>query len=512
MPIRMIKDDSSSSNDNYPGGGGGNRGGGNGFLGIILMLFSRNPKLMIVAAILFGGYYFFGGQCNSANPTSKISKVFNLGADLDPKVYDQAEVYEPLADNRSNPMPESVSLEKYCPQRLNQGQQGSCVGWGSTYAARTILQARASEQDPNTVAFSPAYVYNQIHLEDCQGSYILKAMEVMQENGALPFEKFKYTDQDCNRKPNSMERKEASAFKIKGADRLSKNGDDYKTDLLAIKQHLVQGAPVVVGMMVGGTFMQEMLGQKIWIPSKEDYDMRGFGGHCMCVVGYDDYMEGGAFRIMNSWGEEWGEKGLAWIRYKDFDWFCKEAYGLYPMGGGDQNASGDLDIQIGLISNDDGSTIELQSVDENKCITTSPIKKGSKFKMEVKNNIACYTYVFGEETDGKAYVLFPYTKKHSPYCGITGTRLFPKDYSMQADAVGSKDRIAIVVSREPLDYVQLNEAMNASKATDFEAKLKSALGNKLSNQINTSGTGKISAKGPLAEGNCFEIIVEIAKN
>ena len=110
MPIRMSKDDdSSNSNDNYPSNGGSG-GGGNGILGILLMLFSRSPKLMIVAAILFGGYYFFGGQCNSSHPASSISKVFNLGATLDQKVYDKAEVYEPLADNRSNPLPESVSL------------------------------------------------------------------------------------------------------------------------------------------------------------------------------------------------------------------------------------------------------------------------------------------------------------------------------------------------------------------------------------------------------------------
>ncbi|ULT46065.1 DUF4384 domain-containing protein [Niabella defluvii] len=52
--------------------------------------------------------------------------------------------------------------------------------------------------------------------------------------------------------------------------------------------------------------------------------------------------------------------------------------------------------------------------------------------MEVKNSTECYIYIFGQETNGSSYVLFPYLKpgetvsKHAPYCGITGYRLFPK--------------------------------------------------------------------------------------
>jgi hypothetical protein len=37
--------------------------------------------------------------------------------------------------------------------------------------------------------------------------------------------------------------------------------------MLAMKQQLAQGAPVVIGMMVGGSFMQDMEGQE-WIPTQ----------------------------------------------------------------------------------------------------------------------------------------------------------------------------------------------------------------------------------------------------
>ena len=65
-------------------------------------------------------------------------------------------------------------------------------------------------------------------------------------------------------------------------------------------------------MMVGGSFMQDMAGQEVWIPTESDYQQRGFGGHAMCVIGYDDFKfrdeEAGGFQIMNSWGPGMGQE------------------------------------------------------------------------------------------------------------------------------------------------------------------------------------------------------------
>jgi C1A family cysteine protease len=42
-------------------------------------------------------------------------------------------------------------------------------------------------------------------------------------------------------------------------------------------------------------------------------------GHMMLIIGYDDgKANGGAFRILNSWGKEWGDNGKLWIKYNDF--------------------------------------------------------------------------------------------------------------------------------------------------------------------------------------------------
>jgi hypothetical protein len=68
-------------------------------------------------------------------------------------------------------------------------------------------------------------------------------------------------------------------------------------------------------------------------------------------------------------------------------------------------------------------------------------------------------------------VLFPYKSSHSPYCGITGVRLFPRKESIRADSAGNKDFMGIVVSKQPLDYNAVNTAISKSTQPGFAAKL-----------------------------------------
>ncbi len=526
MPIRIRKDKGSASNNNKPSynrrsSGRRSSGGGGGIasalIPILISLFRKNPKMGIIIIVVLGIGYFVMGSGGNTNSPSKIASIVQsfagTGLEMDEKVYDEAEVFEPLADNIKNPMPERVTLEEFCPTRKNQGSQGSCVGWSSAYAARTILQARATGENPNKVAFSPSFLYNQISLEGCQGTYLQKAMEVMKSRGALPFSKFAYDQNSCSHKPNSSDFQVASAYTTKGFNRLSKSGDNYKTDLLAIKQNLAQGAPVVIGMMVGGSFMSKMQGKELWTPTRSDYDMKGFGGHAICVIGYDDYKTNneGAFQIMNSWGEDWGKKGLFWIRYSDFEHFTREAYGLYPMGSSEVTNTTKLDAEIGIVYNKTGKYLPFKYNNGIEFESTELLTIDEDFKVEITNSMECYTYIFGEETDGSSYVLFPYTAKHSPYCGITGTRLFPKDHSLFADAKGRKDHFAIVVSKQKLDYNKLNQHFNNANGTTYQDKVSTALQGELIENVSFSGGKTIKFTTSSTTNNMVAVVLSVAK-
>lgn len=523
MPIRMVKDDESDYNDNNDGGSGGGGGGGLGCLLALLPLAFRYPKTaaVIVVILLVFGYCGKSDENSASNRrernTNNTEDVRGqtdephsrgLGADLKQSEFDKADVFAALAPSEEkNPLPDRVSLEKYAPSRKNQGMQGSCVAWSSVYAARTILQAYSSGQDPNQLIFSPSFLYNQIGLENCQGAYINEAMDLMTKMGSVPFSKFKYDENDCSREPSSALKQEAAQFRMRGYNRLTKNDNNYSIDYQGIKANLAQGAPVVIGMMVGGSFMENMFGKKIWRPTSSDRSKRGFGGHAMCVIGYDDNFEGGAFQIMNSWGNEWGENGIGWVKYTDFKEFVREAYGLDPMPRNNMDKS-KFAASIGLVRNNDREYIPLNVVQGN-VFTSAKINKKDKFKMEITNSIECFIYIFGLETDGSTYVLFPYTQKHSPFCGIVGTRLFPSDHSMQADDIGDQHYIGVVVTKTEIDYNALNGKINASKKTNFRERIMDALGDQDIENVQFKGGERVQFETDAKGKNAVAMIVEI---
>ena len=240
----------------------------------------------------------------------------------------------------------------------------------------------------------------------------------------------------------------------------------------------------------------------------------------MCVIGYDDRKFGGAFQIMNSWGPDWGKDGVAWVRYADFKNYVKEAYGLDPLPKRSEVANIPLECTIGLVNNDNKKYIALQNTGGNAFQTISPIHPGTRFKIEVSNKTECYMYIFGQETDGSSYVLFPYLKpgetvsKFSPYCGITGYRVFPNGKSLEADNVGNKDYMAVVVSKDQLDYQQLNAAISRSGQSTYAGKLNEAVQNILipSARYNSTADGRINFKVDANSNKAVAVVIAFDKN
>lgn len=502
-------------NDNYSNENENKGGGGGGLfqlLPMIIGLLIKKP-ILLLAVVVIGGIMFFKGGCSGVGNLAQLS----TGGILDPKEYQKAEVYEGL-DESKNDLPEMISLLQFAPDRKNQGQQGSCVAWSSAYAARSILESASTGENPNKTAFSPSFMYNQIGLDGCRGSYIIKAMENLTKVGAVPFNSFPYDDKDCTTQPNGSLINAAERYKMLGFTRLSEDESTNEINIHAIKEHLAKDVPVVIGMMVGGSFMQNMKGQEMWHPEDEDYNMMGFGGHAMCVIGYDDRKEGGAFQLMNSWGQDWGNNGVGWVLYKDFKHFVREAYGLNPMPKIGNAVAQNLECEIGLV-NEQKQYIPLQYNKENIFENKTPINKLSKFKIEVKNNSPCYIYVIGKETDGSSYVLFPYPTKNdpnktmfSPYCGITGYRLFPRGKSLQADEVGNKDIMAIVTSNKRINIFELNDAINKNSSYGFESAVNIAIKREALNNIRFfANNGTFGFKTNNGDLGAVAMIIEINK-
>jgi len=75
------------------------------------------------------------------------------------------------------------------------------------------------------------------------------------------------------------------------------------------------------GTVVVGTWWFD----KMFTPDRQGYlDPSGtpVGGHAYLVVGFSQTKN--AFRIVNSWGKEWGQNGRAWVSYNDMDFLVQE--------------------------------------------------------------------------------------------------------------------------------------------------------------------------------------------
>lgn len=483
MPIRF--DSGGADNNNF--GNKGNRGRGNNkagtaFLMMLIFFVFRKPKiaipLLVVAAVL---YFIFGG--GDSFMSAESNSEYGMGCGIDEGKYDQTMVYEPLASSSTkNRIPASASLLKYAPTRKNQGQQGSCVGWASAYAARTILEAASTGANPNEIAFSPSFLFNQIALPACQGSYTSEALEKMKRDGLMYFSKFSYDVESCTKKPDKILLSEAKTHRIRGYNRLSKAGNNYDVDIEALRQNIAQGAPVIIAMKIPESFYY--VREDLWTPQKNDYrNIDRLGGHAMCAIAYDDNKFGGAVQVMNSWGKNWGNDGNFWIKYTDFSKFVREAYGLYPHPKTANQAEDDFDVSFGLVYADNNANIPVKQQKGSLFKTQKSVKKGDRFKVEVENNIECYVYIFGQETDGTSYVLFPYpedgkrSSKYSAYCGVVGTRHFPSGAAaLKVDNLGKQDLMAVVVSKDELDYFELNDKVNRMPGSDYQAKVNKALG------------------------------------
>ena len=124
--------------------------------------------------------------------------------------------------------------------------------------------------------------------------------------------------------------------KIKDFTTIFATDDSPNIKITKTKVSLAQMKPVVIGIGLKENFFDIEKGEKFWYP--QIGNQASAGAHAMVVVGYDDTKFTGAFEVMNSWGEDWGNGGFMWVRYKDFAEFTRYAFELFVLTGTNPDA------------------------------------------------------------------------------------------------------------------------------------------------------------------------------
>ena len=251
---------------------------------------------------------------------------FGQGIKFDDNIYSKLEAWETNELGFSQTLPSSYSLRKHCP-RPGRQKGGSCVGWANGYTAMSIIYNIKFDLDTTItkhtqLAFDPYFIYSLIYLEDendcSEGTLCSMALDTLYHYGCK--RKILPEITKCNSKIGNKSKYFARAFKISNFSTVPSdffnNSVDLRYRVNMLKEKIAAKNPLVIGSKTFGSI--EYVGVKssgLWDSySNEIID----GGHAMCVVGYDDNKFGGAFEVMNSWGDYWGDDGFLWIKYDDF--------------------------------------------------------------------------------------------------------------------------------------------------------------------------------------------------
>jgi hypothetical protein len=202
-------------------------------------------------------------------------------------------------------LPTSIDLSSKMPAVGNQGGQQSCVAWAIAYALKSYQENVELGEQLN---FSPSYIYNQINGGQNVPTYVTDALRVLSDQGVCLLDEMPYQENDWTSKPSETAKESAKRFRIDYWRQV--NTQDNKE----VKAQLSAGLPVVIGASVSEEFIHDGLVDKAGYIWKEEG--KPAGGHAMLVTGYDDAKH--AFRVMNSWGKEWGDNGFGWIDYELF--------------------------------------------------------------------------------------------------------------------------------------------------------------------------------------------------
>ncbi len=187
-------------------------------------------------------------------------------------------------------IPASFSIKQYTPLPKSQGMFGTCAAWASAYCGRTMVEAiKNNWTDKKTItanAYSPAFLFRMIRPEDSVcvgGSYISQAFELMKEKGLLTYNDLSLS---CTPAISAAQLATAEKGKVKDYMRLFDIGSAENIKIQSVKKSISEKKPVVFGMVCPPSFMWA---KGVWNATEQPD--KSFGGHAMCVVGYDDTKE-----------------------------------------------------------------------------------------------------------------------------------------------------------------------------------------------------------------------------
>jgi len=206
-------------------------------------------------------------------------------------------------------VPSNVDLSFWLPSIGDQRHQASCVGWALAYYYKTYQENRERNWGASIPehCFSPAWVYNQrpSTCED-EGMTFPEGFLILVTKGAATEATFPYDPFDSCTQPSAKALQEAAHYRTVRFSNIYQGRGT--ANLERLKVLLASGKPFALAVPVYDSFFT----QPENVPRHSIGDNL-YGYHALFIIGFDDASE--TFKAANSWGEEWGIGGYAYLSY-----------------------------------------------------------------------------------------------------------------------------------------------------------------------------------------------------
>lgn len=403
--------------------------------------------------------------------------------------YDKLPIKAKLTRENYRSVDTKASLEKYTPTPKSQGQYGTCTAWAAGYCGRTILEAQRRGWDAQSTidenAFSPGFIYRiTTPKTSCNGAFVADCVKNIKNIG-IP--KLSDYSEDCPQKeiPKSIYKK-AELYKMSGYATLwnAANPSKPKERVQAVKKSIDEGNPVVIAMYVPNSFCYSK--GPTWIKKSTDVansdQGHAHGRHAMCIIGYDDEKDGGAFRVQNSWSTAWADKGFIWLKYEDAAEFIYQAVEMFKMPSlAKKNEKNQLAGSL-ILKEDTGQEMKASLKRNNSYEMDKAYRSGTRFRIYLNNNQPAYVYALGSDNSNKIFQVFPHKKGVSPALNYSknSVPIPSEDQHIRMDGNVGTDYLCVIYSKLPLNLDDLKKSISKeSSRYSFQEKVQRVLGSQL---------------------------------
>lgn len=193
----------------------------------------------------------------------------------------------------------------YLPPILDQGNLGDCVA--NAFAFCIGVQTKNNLKISRLYHYANCRIIDNTPLNQDNGTTIQTACAAIKNYGAASEPAYPYNISVFSKFPPLSIYQGAKYFRTFTYTFVSQNAASIKNCLNTYN------VPIIFGFLVYSSFMTNSVSTTGVVPMPNITKEKSLGGHCMCIVGYNDTTQ--MFTCANSWGTSWGDKGYCYIPY-----------------------------------------------------------------------------------------------------------------------------------------------------------------------------------------------------